>query len=197
MQAKSNVVMGLALLAALALAGCGSAGSHAGPASLPAGYKPPTIKITSTAVARSAAAGVAHGTCHGADVSIPLSWNPIPDGTKELLLVMLSLETVAKIHNQVRVRAVPQWAAAGLSPSVRRIASGRLPRGALLGRNAAGSSRYPACPAKGAQGLYAIMVFASPKRLSPPSGFSDEAMWADLSQTRPPYGQLVVAFSRA
>lgn len=197
MRAISNAVMGVVLLAALALAGCGSGDSNARSASAAAIARLRTITLTSTAVAGGSTAAVGRGTCSGRNISIPLSWNPVPAGTQELLLVMLSLKPVAKVSGKIRVSATPQWAAAGLSPSVRRIASGRLPRGAILGRNADGSSRYPVCPARGQQGLYAIMVFASPRKLSPRSGFSDDAMWADLSRTRPPYGQLLVAFSHA
>lgn len=197
MRAISNAVMGVVLLAALALAGCGSGDSNTRSASAAAVARLHTITLTSTAVAGGSTAAVGRGTCSGRNISIPLSWNHIPAGTEELLLVMLALEPVADVNGKVRVRATPQWAAAGLSPSVRRIASGRLPPGALLGRNADGSSRYPACPAGGTRGLYAIMVFASPRRLSPRSGFSDDALWAALSQTKPPYGQLVAAFSRA
>lgn len=197
MRTISNAVMVLALLAALALAGCASGGSNAASSSAASISKLRTIALASPAVTGGSTQTVGQGTCRGRNVSLPLSWNPIPAGTRELVLMMLSLQPVAKVQGKVRVSVTPQWAAAGLSPTVSRIAPGRLPRGAILGHNQDGRSSYPACPAKGAHAIYAIMVFASPQRLSPRPGFSDASLWSELSRTRPPFGQLLVSLSRA
>lgn len=197
MRAISNAVMSLALLAALALAGCGSGGSSAESKLAAATARLRTIRLQSPAIADGSAATVGHGTCDGRDVSLPLHWNPIPAGTRELLLVMLSLKPTSEIDGKVRARVTPQWAVAGLSPAVRQIAPDRLPHGAILGRNAGGGSRYPACPAKGASEIYAVMVFASPRQLAPRSGFSDDSIWDELNRVKPPYGQLLVSLSHA
>lgn len=183
------------LLAALALAGCGGGGSSS-TARTPAA-KLRTITLTSPAIASGSEAIPARYTCTGKDVALPLQWKPVPLGTKELLLLMFTLTPVHVTGNAVREAIVPEWAVAGLPPTIHQLAPGKLPSGAILGRNPQGSSGYSICPTTKTRQTYMIALFASPRKLSPHPGFTDEALFAELSRIRPPYGQLFTSYLRA
>src|SRR5690348_8530713 len=62
------------------------------------------------------------------------------------------------------------WAVGGLSPDLEQIEAGRLPKGAVVGRNSFGKAGYEICPAGGAE-TYMFALFALPKKLSPSPGF--------------------------
>jgi phosphatidylethanolamine-binding protein (PEBP) family uncharacterized protein len=183
------------LIASLALAGCGG-GSRSTPASTAAeAAKSPlqSIVLESPAMAGGETIPPRY-TCDGRDVSPPLRWRLVPPATRELLLLVLSVNPRAGTRT-VEGNTV-EWAVAGLRPSLRQLAQGRLPPGALVGRNVHGSTRYRICPAKRELGAYLILLFASPTRLSLPPGFSDEALFAELSKLKPPYGQISATYSR-
>jgi phosphatidylethanolamine-binding protein (PEBP) family uncharacterized protein len=195
MRAISNALTISVLLAALALAGCGDDGSSSTAATPTAHLR--RIAITSPAIGSGSEAIPARYTCTGKDISLPLRWKPIPAGTKELLLLMFTLTPVHVTGNAVREAIVPEWAVAGLPPTIRQLAPGRLPSGAILGRNAQGSSSYSICPTTKTRQAYMIALFASPRKLSPHPGFTDEALFAQLSRVKPPYGQLFASYLRA
>jgi phosphatidylethanolamine-binding protein (PEBP) family uncharacterized protein len=187
---------GATLIAALALAGCGG-GSRSTPASTsaePAKSSLQSIVLESPAMAGSEAIPTRY-TCDGRDVSPPLRWRLVPPATRELLLLVLSVNPRAGTRT-VEGNTV-EWAVAGLRPRLHGLAEGRLPRGAIVGRNARGRTRYGICPPKGEPAAYLILLFASPSRLSLPPDFSDEALFAELSRLKPPYGQISATYTRA
>jgi hypothetical protein len=90
-----------------------------------------------------------------------------------------------------------QWAAVGLPATLRQLAPERLPRGAIVGRNAKGSSHYSICPTKGVNQAYLLTLFLLPRKLSARPGFDDEALFASLSKARTPFGELFASYRRA
>lgn len=103
-------------------------------------------------------------TCDGEDVPPPLTWRGVPSGTAELVLFTMGLKPV-------NGKLFFAWAVAGLDPSLDGLASGRLPPGAVTGRNGFGRSAYSICPAKGDEEIYYFTLMALPKALSPKQGF--------------------------
>jgi Raf kinase inhibitor-like YbhB/YbcL family protein len=109
-------------------------------------------------------------TCDGPDVSPPLRVRGIPPATVELLVIMRDPDAPGGnfIH----------WALAGINPprvasgaaGSAKLAAGRVPRGATLGRNSFGSVGYrgPCPPLGGGRHHYEITLFA----LGRPSGLS-------------------------
>ncbi len=189
MRIISNATVGLCLLAVLAVSGCGSGD----PSSTATTANLRKIALASPAIAANSTAIPARYTCAGANMSLPLRWSAVPRATREILLVMFSIAPVSR----ERATETPQWVVAGLAPSVHQLAPGKLPAGALLGRDPLGQSRYSVCPAKGARGTYLLVVFASPLKLEHDAGFADTSAWAKLSRIRPPYGDFAATYSRA
>jgi phosphatidylethanolamine-binding protein (PEBP) family uncharacterized protein len=192
MRAVSNTTIGLCLLAVLLVSGCGA--SAAGSArSAAATARLRQITLTSPAITGTSIAIPARYTCDGGDVSMPLRWSTVPPATREVLVVLFSVEPA----NRGRVTDTAQWVVAGLPPGVHQLAAGKLPPGALVGRDAAGRTRYSICPPRGAHASYLMVVFASPQKLERNAGFSDASAWAKLRQIRPPYGLMPAAYWRA
>lgn len=117
-------------------------------------------------------------TCDGGEVSPPLRWSAIPPGTAELALFILNL------NSRPGGKFTFYWAVAGLHPTLKGIAAGRLPAGAIVGRNSLGQSRYTICPAK-SEGLqhYVVALFAAPHSIPATPGFSANALYRAVSNT--------------
>jgi phosphatidylethanolamine-binding protein (PEBP) family uncharacterized protein len=109
----------------------------------------------------------------------------------------LALTPVRQNGSNVIEKVAVIWAVTGLSPSLRELAAGRLPRGAIVGRSQSGGSRYSICPAKGSKESYLFALFALPHRLANAPGFSDQALFQRLGKERSPYGQLLASYKRA
>jgi phosphatidylethanolamine-binding protein (PEBP) family uncharacterized protein len=191
-----NAITCSLLLLALALAGCSYGGSSSSSATAASSGRPPSIELASPALAGTQAIPRRY-TCDGRDISLPLQWGLVPPTTQEILVVILHLTRVRISEAAVRQKISVVWAVGGMRPTLRELTAGRLPPGAILGRNASGDSRYSVCPTGSTSGSYVIMLFAAPHKLSPPPGFSDNSLYAQLSQIKPPYGQLVATYSRA
>jgi phosphatidylethanolamine-binding protein (PEBP) family uncharacterized protein len=79
-------------------------------------------------------------------------------------------------------RTTLNWAVAGLSPSLHRLAAGKLPAGAIVGRNSFGKESYSLCPGPGAGApLVAIGVVALPHPVSVAQGFPPGALTSAVS----------------
>ncbi len=196
MRAVPNAITSTCMLVvALALAGCGADGSPSGEATSNLGQ---AIVLQSPAVAGGPHPTIPRNyTCDGHDVSLPLVWGELPTGTSELALLILSLTPTHTIGSNVYERVSVAWAVTGLAPTLRVLSPGRLPRGAILGRDAQGSTRYSICPPRGAEHKYLFTLFASPSRLAAEPGFSDQTMFNRLSRAQIPFGQLLVGYTRA
>ncbi len=103
-------------------------------------------------------------TCRGADISPSIEWASVPSSAKELLIVVRTLSRGSLITN---------WSVAGLSPSLDELRAGKLPAGAVVGRNSFGQVGYHLCPKKRVQALVVLGVYAVPSSLHLHSGFGE------------------------
>ncbi len=157
---KSGLLLAVSLLA-VALSGCGSSGAATKPAIPPL---PPIKKVVAVSL-RSAAV---HGsrlpalyTCDGRDISPPLKWGAVPSDIQELALFAIDVTP----SGSGRPANTIQWAMAGVSPTLRRLSAGEIPRGAFLVPDSDGKRRYSVCPAKGQTGRYEFALYALPPRV--------------------------------
>ncbi|MFI5009735.1 MAG: YbhB/YbcL family Raf kinase inhibitor-like protein [Solirubrobacterales bacterium] len=128
-------------------------------------------------------------TCDGADISPPISWSQIPAHTVELQLYIFNFLPVGG-------KLFADWAVAGLSPSLHGLAAGRLPAGAIVGRNGSGQTRYSLCPAKGANTRFAFLLYALPQRIAAKPGFDANAMREQALHTAEHAGLLAFSYRR-
>jgi phosphatidylethanolamine-binding protein (PEBP) family uncharacterized protein len=108
----------------------------------------------------------AHYTCDGADIAPPVSWEGVPRGATELLLLVVDLN--------VNTHLSVSWAVAGLEPSLHGLPAGVLPTQAILGRNSAGRDSYSICPPKGVPTHFGVLLFALQRGLGLHRGFDPE-----------------------
>jgi len=149
----------------MTLASPSSQSSGAGPRALPATY-----------------------TCDGKGTAPALSWQGVPQGTAELVLFAMNVQPVEG-------KLFFDWAVAGLSPALTEVEAGKLPKGAVVGRNGFGKTGYEICPPSGAE-TYMFTVFALPKKLSPPQGFDPSALRRDVLDTSGNVGLLALSYTR-
>lgn len=107
-------------------------------------------------------------TCHGKGTSPALRWHGVPPGTAELVLFAMNIQPVDG-------KLFFDWAVAGLSPGLEEIEAGKLPKGAVAGRNSFGKTGYEICPESGGE-TYMFTLFALPRKLSPSQGFDPIAL---------------------
>lgn len=148
-----------------------------------------TLDLTSTAF-REGGLLPARFTCDGSDISLPLRWKGVSKGTVEFVLTIFNLEL------QSTQKPFVDWAVAGLRPTLRAIAAGKLPPSAIVGRNSKGQNRYLVCPPKGHRQRYAITLYALQHRLSVKPGFNPIIVSSQVSRTAASEGLLGVALER-
>jgi phosphatidylethanolamine-binding protein (PEBP) family uncharacterized protein len=90
-------------------------------------------------------------TCDGKNESPQISWTAVPANSTEVLLFITN-------YTFVHGRAVIDWAVGGLSPKLHGVSAGKLPHGAVVGRNSLGQRGYSLCPPKGGTEKYAVGV---------------------------------------
>ena len=103
-------------------------------------------------------------TCDGANTSPPLRWSGVPEEAAELVLMVLNFQPVNEA-------LFFDWAVAGLDPSLEKIAEGKLPADAIVGKNSFGKQGYGLCPPGAESENYIFMLYAIPEVLSPEEGF--------------------------
>ena len=181
--------MGLAV--ALAGAGCGG-GSGASATST----KPfpslrtmlGTVTLSSPAFRPGGAISTRY-TCDGADLSPPLRWRNLPAGSVELLLLAIDLDGG-------RTGAI-QWAVGGLPSGSSGITAGRLPAGAVVGRNSAGEARWGGiCGAGGRLHHVAFLLYALDRGLGLKAGFDVATVRGGLKDATLARGLTVAAYRR-
>jgi phosphatidylethanolamine-binding protein (PEBP) family uncharacterized protein len=133
-----------------------------------------TIRVSSPAF-RAGSEIPVHYTCDGANTSPPLKWGTVPPGAAELALFILGNE--GEPVGKPRI----YWAVTGLQPTLTGVSAGKLPPGAVVGRNSLGQSRYTICPAK-SQGVrsYAVALLTLPSPVSTTPGFDAGALFETL-----------------
>jgi phosphatidylethanolamine-binding protein (PEBP) family uncharacterized protein len=87
------------------------------------------------------------------------------------------------------------WAVAGLSPDLGAIEAGKLPKGAIVGRNSFGKKGYGICPESGEE-TYMFTLFALPKKLSPEQGFDPLTLRKEVTDTSGNVGLLALSYLR-
>lgn len=95
-------------------------------------------------------------TCDGADISPPLSWGGVPEGTVEIAVAMVDDSAVSDGQPFVH------WVIGGLDPAEIAIAEGDVPPGAVQGLNFFGEIGYngPCPPPGGDAHLYRLTAYA-------------------------------------
>jgi phosphatidylethanolamine-binding protein (PEBP) family uncharacterized protein len=128
-------------------------------------------------------------TCDGGDLSIPLHWSGVPNGTAELALFILDLQPVDG-------KTFVDWAVAGLSPTLHGLQAGQLPVGALVGRNGFGRISNSICPARGQTSIYVVALFALPRHLPLKPGFDALALHEQVERLARVQGMTLVRYKR-
>jgi phosphatidylethanolamine-binding protein (PEBP) family uncharacterized protein len=126
--------------------------------------------------------------CAGANLWPTLRWSAPPSDTRELVLFAMNVQPVAE-------KIFFDWAVAGLDPGLREIKSGKLPAGAVLGRNSFGQAGYSLCPSGQAE-TYLFALYAVPKRLSVKRGFDPRALRKEVSGLSGNAGLLAAVYAR-
>jgi phosphatidylethanolamine-binding protein (PEBP) family uncharacterized protein len=144
------------ILSALALAGCGS--------SQPSATHLARVHFGSNALTSTSIP--AQYTCKGADISPPLEWGTLPAETGELAIFIVGFTPEPAGRGE---SASIEWAIAGVSPALHKLAPGQVPEGAHLGVASSGKRRYSMCPKKGTLTHYQFELYALPdsERISP------------------------------
>lgn len=181
-----------------------SGGGHSQPVPQPSGERAPTItpkqrrEATVADIALESPVGLPSGggvdalpakyTCDGENTSPELRWHGVPAGTAELALLVMSLKPVDG-------KLFFDWAVAGLSPELEEIEAGKLPEGAVVGRNGFGKTAYEICPEGGGEN-YIFALFALPEKLSPSQGFEPFALRKAAAESSGNVGLLPLSYSR-
>jgi phosphatidylethanolamine-binding protein (PEBP) family uncharacterized protein len=126
-------------------------------------------------------------TCDGANVAPPLRWGRVPAGTVEVDLFVTSL---------TRTGETTEWAVAGLKPRLHSLVAGRLPAGAIVGRNSFGETGYSVCPSKGSTSSYFVLVVPLPHRIPVSPGFEGQALSARAVHIARHEGQMSFEYTR-
>jgi phosphatidylethanolamine-binding protein (PEBP) family uncharacterized protein len=128
-------------------------------------------------------------TCDGEDTWPELAWRGVPAGTAELALFAMGLRPVEGQLSH-------SWTVAGIDPDLTGIPSGRLPKGAVMGRNSFGEVGYTVCPPKGSSETYIVTLYALPERLAVRSGFDPNALRREVGQLSSNGGIMAVGYRR-
>ncbi len=130
-------------------------------------------------------------TCDGANVSPPLQWGAIPKDTTELVLFVVNFN-----GHSASGGPLISWAVAGLQPTLKGLAAGALPAGAIVGRNSLGQSRYSICPPKGHTERYIVSLFALQHPVSASPGFDASAVHETIVHTAEHNGLTIFSYNR-
>lgn len=128
-------------------------------------------------------------TCDGEDRSPPIKWSGIPANAAELALFVINFKPVDG-------KLFFDWAVAGIDPRLKGLPAGRLPAGAVVGRNGFGKVGYSICPSGRRTESYVIVLFAPPRRLARRPGFEPVALHQRILQLAPKAGLLGASYAR-
>ena len=166
---------GAALLAALTLAGCGTAGYGAPVA-------PASMSISSAAFVSGMLAQ--RYTCHGAKTNPPLNWSGAPAGTKSLALIV--------DDSSAPITPTIYWLVFDINPGATDIQEGALPTGARQALNSADTATYDApCP-RGRPHSYRFTIYALNTALKLPNGAPLQTAWTAIAAATIGRGRIAV-----
>jgi Raf kinase inhibitor-like YbhB/YbcL family protein len=166
------------------LAACGGDDVEGPPPSAP-----DRIRLTSTAFADGAAIP-AQFSCDGDDVSPPLEWSDVPEGTRSLALLMEDPDASGGtfVH----------WSLFGIPPETTGLRSAQVPADAREGKNSFGDEGYggPCPPEDDPRHRYVFMLYALRSPLDLDAGASPEEVRAAISDAATARGRLTGLFGR-
>lgn len=174
--------------AALIAAACSSdPGDADGPDA--EGDSPQPLDVTSTAFGENERIPTRF-TCEGDDVSPPLAWSGVPEGTVSLAVSMEDPDAPSGTFRH--------WAVADIDPAISSLDPAMSASGAVLGVNDFGRVGYGGpCPPRGDDPhRYVFTVHALDREMNLESGFSADEMRQALDGAEIARGQLVGVFSR-
>jgi phosphatidylethanolamine-binding protein (PEBP) family uncharacterized protein len=126
-------------------------------------------------------------TCEGSNESPPLEWQGVPSGTAELVLFVMNLQPVnGKLYFD--------WAVGGIEPSETGLKPGKLPQGAVVGKNSEGKSEYSICPQGPGAESYVFALYALPESISPRAGFDARVLREEVTHEAPNVGLYSVGY---
>ncbi|GAC1376183.1 MAG: YbhB/YbcL family Raf kinase inhibitor-like protein [Actinomycetota bacterium] len=99
-------------------------------------------------------------TCDGENISPPLSWSDVPEGTVEFVLLFEDPDSPGG--------TLVQWVVFGLSPELSGLEEGKVPAGALGGKNDYGRTDWSGpCPpiGKARRFIFTLLALSSPSGL--------------------------------
>jgi Raf kinase inhibitor-like YbhB/YbcL family protein len=167
--------LGAAVLAALALAGCGKAGYGAAIA-------PAMLSVNSAALSQNVLPQ--RYTCHGTGINPPINWSGAPPGTKSFALVV--------DDSSAPITPFIYWIVFHIGPGTTDIQEGMLPTGARQALNSANTIPYDApCPV-GHSHMYRFTVYALNTEIDLPPGASLERVWTAIAAATIGRGRKVV-----
>jgi phosphatidylethanolamine-binding protein (PEBP) family uncharacterized protein len=112
-------------------------------------------------------------TCKGTNTWPTISWSNVPADTKELALFIVQ---AGKAGTPV------DWAVAGLKPTLKGISAGKLPAGAIVGRNRLKQAGYSVCPPKDRKREYVVALYSVKHRTGAKPGFSGTPLLTKLEK---------------
>ena len=176
-----------ALLVAIALAGCGSAGTKGAPIQTTTEFVHVTLSSKAIRGTRLPAAY----TCDAKDISPPLAWSALPANIEQLALfaIRVSQKRTGQSANTI------EWAMAGVNPALRNVRAGEIPRGAFVLKADDGKKRYSICPAPGHTERYQFVLYALPHHIRASRTMSAAELVRNL--TDPPSPQYLTPASGA
>jgi Raf kinase inhibitor-like YbhB/YbcL family protein len=135
------------------------------------------MKITSTAFRDGTKMATLY-TCEGQNISPPLAWSGVPEGTQSLALIMDDPDAPSGIFTHWVVFNIPPESLN--LPSAAKAAN--LPTGTLQGRNSYGTIAYGGpCPPSGSPHHYRFILYALDQPTALTTGATREQL---LSTTR-------------
>jgi Raf kinase inhibitor-like YbhB/YbcL family protein len=169
----------------LALAACGGGERVEGPPP----SAPDRITVTSAAF-RDGGTIPRRYSCDGDEVSPPLAWKGVPDGARELALLVEDPDAPGGtfVH----------WVLFKVPTGTDRLVEGDVPAGARQGENSAGKAAYAGpCPPKGdAPHHYEFTLYALKSALDLPDGAGADEVRAAVANAALARGRLVGRFGR-
>ena len=148
-----------------------------------------SITVSSPAFGNGAAIPPRY-TCSGTDVSPPLSWSGVPEGTKSLALTVIDPDAPGKpfVH----------WLIFNLPSATTELAEGAAPpSGSVQGRNDFGSNGYRGpCPPPGSPHHYHFKLYALDTTTSLRAGASEPAFENVIKSHVLASGELIGTFKR-
>lgn len=128
-------------------------------------------------------------TCEGDNISPPLGWSGVPDGTVEVALVVDDPDAPRGTY--------VHWVVVGIEPDRTELAEGAVPPGARQLRNSAGTATYTGpCPPSGPPHHYRFTVYALQRTADIASDASPEAAIEAIEAAAAARGRLVGTFGR-